>query len=487
MACSSGGQSNCAISIIRISGFTSLTSLKKYFSFDLSNLKPKRATFCNFLENENEIDQVVITFFKGPHSYNGENILEIGCHGNVFNVRRILNALTADKKIRLSHPGEFTYRALKNKKMTLSQVEGLDLFLNAGSSHALNQGMGLLCGGLHNKYLSLRESFLKIKSSVELSIDFSEDVGDENALKYFKEACQEFHSKINGLFLKTQGNLSNLLNPSIVLLGQANSGKSTLFNQLLQENRSIVTSTAGTTRDYISEYIFIENNPFRLVDTAGLRKTDDSIEKMGIEKTLEQIEKSFYKILLVNPLEFDESELEKIKDFDIDLLIWTHIDRADFEKNYSKIVQKIKSIKAQEVLYIGQEENISRSGPIGPEKTNSGPIGPEQTNSGPIGPEQTNSGPIGPLQYISTIQKLVLKKYLKIKEHDPILVDRHRQLIAEINEEFSEFNRLVENCNDAGIISNEVEKLGHLISELIGIVSAEDVLENIFSNFCIGK
>lgn len=183
IACSSGSNSNVAISVIRISGINSFAVVSKFFSLKGSSVEPRKAYFCKLLDlQKTVIDEVVFTYFNAPHSYNGENILELSVHGNKRNVQKIIKIFIDSGVVRASEPGEFTLRALKNGKLNLSQVEGLDMLLNASSDFALDQGMNLLNGELFESFNDLHDKFVKLKASLELGIDFSEDVGEEQFL-----------------------------------------------------------------------------------------------------------------------------------------------------------------------------------------------------------------------------------------------------------------------------------------------------------------
>lgn len=456
IACSTPMTSNSAIGKIRISGFSKLSDLKLFFRQDITKLIPRKASILEVGSPGKILDEAVCVFFKAPNSYNGENILELDVHGNQLNIRRILDFFTEGQNIRMAYPGEFTYRALTNKKMMLSQVEGLDLLINAQSSLAFDEGMATLRGELSEKYRELFDLFLRLKSSLELSIDFLEDMGEENAKREFDNSLNEFSRLVSFLFERTRADINSLLTPTVVLLGQTNAGKSSLFNHLLLNNRSIVSSFAGTTRDYVSEPLFIENTNFKLVDTAGIRDTLDQIEKIGIEKTFDQIKNAFFKILVINPFETNIAELNLLKDVTVDLLVFTHADQKGFSTEGYNIPGNPKIL-------------LANLGPIGPDK--GGPIGP-----GNLG------GPIGP-----RIKEEIIKKFKFLAKDNPILIERHRHLIGEIYSKTLKFQEVANEETDVAILSSELNLLGNKVSDLIGIVSPEDVLTRIFSNFCIGK
>jgi tRNA modification GTPase len=447
IACSTCSQSNAAMAVIRISGFKSLSQFKSFFLKDLSGpIEPRKVYYTKLVLQGQILDDLCFTYFEGPKSYNGENILELSIHGNTLNIDRILNLFVCHGGCREARPGEFTYRALKNKKLTLSQVEGLDLFLNANSGYALDQGLSLLSGNLHAIYQELYDLFLIHKSSLELSIDFSDDIGEEAALEYFRTSLDKFASRFETLVKRVQPLEQNLIQPEIVLAGLPNSGKSSLFNFLLSEDRAIVSSQAGTTRDYLSETIVIEGVKYKLIDTAGIRESDDLIEAEGIKRTKHKLSQSFFSILLINPLEMIDGFDELMKN-KFDIIYFTHGDLAGFSQAKDILLTKFPEL-----------------GPTGAVNLK---------NPSKLWEEELTS--------------LVNKKYLEISSSKPILLDRHKALILKTNNALTEYQVLSSSESDVAILSHELNTLGHCISELLGIVSADQVLNSIFSNFCIGK
>ncbi len=528
IACSTGTQANTAIAVIRLSGFSSLESLQKFFSVSLSKITKRKATLSN-IQFENKIfDNGLILFFPAGESYTGENVLELNVHGNLLNIQNILNLFIENADFRAAHPGEFTYRALKNKKLSLSQVEGLDMLLNANSSLMLSQGLDVLQGDLHAQYLALHEAFIKLKSAVEISIDFSEDVGVEETQKLFNDSFEKFQKIISSLKTRTEGNLSSLLSPEIALTGQTNAGKSSLFNLLLKDDRSIVSNIAGTTRDYVSEILHIDGTNYKLVDTAGIRESSDVIENIGIERALTILKRSFFKILVINPFETNPEYLKKFAGLEFDLLLFSHKDQPNFEKKVGEIDHSFigkKLIFAADFVTGSMgaiagpiepyyknfgpiEPNHKNLGPIEPAHKKSGPIEPVHENFGPIEPVLKNSGPIEPGQCESgsiephcaklgsvalatsiepLIRDLIAKKYNEATANNPILLERHRQVINKLYLKTTELHNNIKGLTDVAILSSEVNILGNHLAELIGIVSPDDVLNSIFSNFCIGK
>lgn len=509
IACSSGTVTNSAIGLIRLSGFSSLLDFQSFISLDLTKVKPRYNHYCKILDGSTVLDEVVMSFYPGPNSYNGENILEIAVHGNQINIQRILSLFVNSGLVRFAKEGEFSYRALKNKKLTLTQVEGLDLLLNANSSYMLEQGLDILQGDLHAKYSELHDAFLKLKSTIEISIDFSEDVGDENCERLLSESLKSFSRVINQLHKRIQGDMSDLSSPSVSLIGQTNAGKSSLFNLLLNNDRSIVSSIAGTTRDYVSEFLKIKGNNFRLIDTAGIRETVDQVEKIGIDRAFDIYSKSFFKVLVVNPTQVTSKEYEIFSKDCFDLIVFTHKDISTKEQLYSALDILPEAKLAINTDLFGDNDSFDLLGSIGPIRldgsmgaVDNGSIEPVK-NVGPMGAELSGSidphprigsigadcsGSIGPTKSLEAlVNLLVSRKFNELTRDKPLLISRHRDSVNKIYLEYVKFEQNVCNINDIAILSSEINILGVKISELIGVLSPDDVLNNIFSNFCIGK
>ncbi len=445
IACSSG-ELRAAISIIRISGFKSLGSIEPLLSHD-GPIEPKKQYLSEIIEESKVVDQVVFCYYENPRSYTGENLLEIYCHGNPIIVNKIINLFISYKLVRHAYPGEFSFRAMKNKKLSMNQVEGLDLLLNANTAFGIDQGLSVLDGSLRNDYQQLYKNFLEHKSALELGIDFAEDVGEEQFTKKLKSSLNELTQTAEKLHNRVLSNPSKLLDLKVTLFGSPNSGKSSLFNHMLKKERSIVSDLAGTTRDYISEPLMIEGTTFSLLDTAGLRETNNEIEQLGIKKTRELIENSFYNILVINPFDYDESYIEQfVKTGSIGAVIFTHSDMDNFEAQV-------------------------------------GPIGPLFTSVNKIYLSNSKIDKI----CLEDIFTVINKKYLDVIKVNPILINRHSEVISATYSHLCQYSGLINTEKDISILSSELDSIGDCISELIGIVSPTEVLNNIFDNFCIGK
>ena len=495
IACSTGLSENTAIGLIRISGFSSFDILNPFFNYDLSLLKANYVKHCKIIFENIFYDDVVITFFKGPKSYNGENILEISVHGNTINIKRIIELFISNSIIRQAHNGEFTYRALINGKLTLSQVEGLDALLNATSSSMLDQGLDLLHGSLYQRYLELASEFKKLRSNIELNIDFLEDIGEEQGNKLLNESILNMRNLLKDLNHSASVKKESFLSPDVVFFGKPNAGKSSLFNELLHADRAIVSTQEGTTRDYISESISINGRTFNLVDTAGIRETENIVEMSGISKAQTLVKEAFIRFHLIDIRDDIPAELSKEE---ADVVIFTHIDCSEYNLNNESLVflknkllifASLVDNKICTKLFGPKELFVNLFGPIEPDSQfYGGPIEP-LIKSGPI-EAKTFTGPIEPFfikDIFQTIEYIIMSKFSHLNSFDPILIDRQRDLISDIHISFEEFYQIYKHEKDIAILSSEVNSIDSKISRLIGITTPDEVLNNIFSNFCIGK
>ena len=433
VACATGMAQNTALALIRLSGFGELGEVAKFFAAPMGaalKLKPRRAVFCHLLEGSRVIDQVVVTYFAGPASFTGENLLEISVHGNLVNIERVLDLFTASGTARLALPGEFSFRALKNQKISLPEAEGLDLFLHASSKGVLDQGAKLMGGALSRAYLELRESFVRLRAALELALDFLPDVGEVAAQESFVQAMQDFSARLGALERRSRGSLREITAPDMVIVGRPNAGKSTLFNRLLHEARSIVSSEAGTTRDYVSESVSWGGIEFRLIDTAGIRKTSHGVERQGVERSVALARSAFFSILLVDPAGAQAGELGALAGIPFDLLLWSHMDQPPAQE-WPSSLQGLRWHHYGHVALLEGEprgEVVLREGPL-----------------------QWPPAPLGP-QGLGAIGEMVAQKYRKLLARDEILVPRQRALIRQCWERFGQFRRVVENERDMAIV-----------------------------------
>jgi len=282
-----------AIAIVRLSGTEAITICESVFSPKKKSLKLTETEthtihFGFIMKDEEMVDEVLVSVFRAPHSYTGENSVEISCHGSSYIQQKIVELLIS-KGARLARPGEFTLRAFLNRKFDLSQAEAVADLISASSQTAHNLAMDQMRGGFSRKIGDLRTRLLDFASLIELELDFSQEDVEFADRKALKKLLEEIKSEITNL--ASSFSYGNVLKTGIpvAIIGKPNVGKSTLLNAILNEERAIVSEIPGTTRDTIEDTIVVHNYAFRFIDTAGLRHSTDAIESEGIERTYEKI------------------------------------------------------------------------------------------------------------------------------------------------------------------------------------------------------
>lgn len=474
ITCSTGTETPSAIAVLRITGFKDISLFQSVLSLKLKKIKSRYAYFCQIINDDHVLDDIVLIFFAAPNSYTGENILELHVHGNPLHVSRLITLFLTKFGLREAFAGEFTFRAYRNQKLSLSQIEGLDMLLHAKTPLALDQGVQLLNGNLHKLYYRLYELVLDLKTSIELLIDFSEDVGEDFVRQRYFKALKEFLELTESLYSRVGHFGDSLLNPVIVVVGPVNAGKSTLFNLMLGHKRSIVSDIQGTTRDYISEGFVCNDVHFRLVDTAGIRDTSDLIEKEGISLGLELFDTAFFRIGVLDARDFINFGIPEDVPRHLDLIVLSH---ADFIKP-----QEIVKAGDCPIVFANLTSNSARFlAPIGP-VFESAPIGPD-LDFAPIGPANS-SAPIGA---DALIKGLIFNKYKQLAASQPLLLKRHQASIQLLRDTINSIGKEINSLDDLGIVSANIQNISACLSDLVGIVPPDELLDSIFSQFCIGK
>ncbi|MEO5908426.1 MAG: tRNA uridine-5-carboxymethylaminomethyl(34) synthesis GTPase MnmE, partial [Ginsengibacter sp.] len=302
-----------AIGVLRLSGELSFDIIQKLFPS--KNLKEQAANTLHvgyLKEGKNVLDEVVVSLFKKPLSYTGEDVIEISCHGSPYVQQQVLDALIRNGA-RLAKAGEFTQRAFLNKKLDLTQAEAVGDLIASNTKASQNAALNNMRGGFSNVLQALREEMIKFSSLIELELDFSEEDVEFADRHQFSLLIKNINTTVNQLLESFK--LGNVIKNgvSVAIVGKPNAGKSTLLNTLLNENRAIVSEIAGTTRDTIEETININGILFRLIDTAGIREhSQDVIENMGVVKSKEKIKQANIVLYLFDVNEMNSDELSEI-------------------------------------------------------------------------------------------------------------------------------------------------------------------------------
>ncbi len=432
-----------AIAIIRVSGSETINICKKVFSKNIADVKSHTIHFGTINNKVGVIDEVLLSIFRNPHSFTGEDVIEISCHGSVFIQQQILQLLT-ENGARMANPGEFTLRAFINGKMDLSQAEAVADLIASENKKAHQIAINQMRGGFSDDLKKLREQLINFASLIELELDFSEEDVEFANREQFNELLLLIKEKLTKLIDSFQ--LGNVIKNGIpvAILGAPNVGKSTLLNTLLNEDRAIVSEIAGTTRDTIEDVINIEGMQFRFIDTAGLRDTKDTIEKMGIRKALEKAEKAKVIIFLLDAtadFKAQEKEIIKIKKLQNKMIVV--VNKTDLNPNICE------TLKKKNYLFISAKNKDGIQ-------------------------DLTNT-------LISIIDP-------NLSSDETIISNSRHQ--EELSKTLVEIIAVIQGLNNdisGDLLAINIRQALYHLGLITGEVTTDDLLGNIFSKFCIGK
>ena len=299
-----------AIGIVRVSGPEAISITNSIFNKDISLVKPNTVHYGEIIDKDGStIDDVLVTVYRAPHSYTGEDSAEISCHGSAYILNKVVHTLI-DAGCRQAEPGEYTKRAYLNGKMDLSQAEAVADLVSATNRASHKMALSQLKGHFSSELSILRDQLLKITSLLELELDFSDheelEFADRGELM---QLAQKIHQRITTLAKSFETGNALKKGIPVAIIGKTNVGKSTLLNQLLHEDKAIVSDIHGTTRDVIEDTTEINGITFRFIDTAGIRQTEDKVEQLGIERTFKKIDEATLILWLIDAI----PSLEEIK------------------------------------------------------------------------------------------------------------------------------------------------------------------------------
>lgn len=439
-----------AIGVIRLSGRQAIEVVNRLFpSKDLTRQASHTLHVGYLKENGKVLDEVVISLFKGPRSYTGEDVIEISGHGSPYVLQEIIQSCV-NQGARLAKPGEYTQRAFLNGKLDLAQAEAVADLIASNTEASRKTALHNIRGGFSERLKDLRERLIKFSALIELELDFSqEDVefADRTQLYELLAEAQQTTRQLANSF-----QLGNVIKNgvSVAIIGRPNAGKSTLLNTLLNENRAIVSDIAGTTRDTIEEVLNIDGILFRLIDTAGIREhTHDVIESIGMEKALAKMEQADVVIYLFDVNEVSVQELQKA-------------------------VTDLNSKKVKYIL-VGNKADISSEAALRDKFSN-----------------------ISGIIFISAKANEhteVLKEKLvdlvlqgKVQADDTIITNaRHFHALQEVLQSLIDIRNGLDNKIPGDLVALDIRRCLHYLGEITGSITTEDQLDFIFSKFCIGK
>ena len=440
-----------AIAIIRLSGSDAITMVSKMFDSVSGKILKEQQTHTvhlgKIIDGKRVIDEVLVTIFKNPNSYTGEDVVEISCHGSAYIQQEIIQ-LALRKGCRMASPGEFTLQAFLNGKMDLSQAEAVADLIASDSKASHQLAMQQMRGGFSSEIKILREELLNFASLIELELDFAEeDVEFAN-----REDFQKLISKITQILKRLIDSFAtgNVLKNGIpvVIVGRTNSGKSTLLNALLNEERAIVSEIPGTTRDIIEDDISIGGLRFRFIDTAGLRETTNEIEKIGVKRALEKLEQSSIYIYLFDINEMSAKEvkedLQKLSTTSKQIIVANKTDLVSDETvvkfNKSDIELLFISAKKKENLELLTDTLLEKAG----------------------------------IDSLDSNQLIVTNS-------------RHYDALLKALDEIYNVQKGIDNNLSGDLLAIDLRQALYHLGEITGQVSNDELLGNIFANFCIGK
>ncbi len=446
-----------AIALLRLSGPEAVSLVDQVFvsaggrKKRLKDSKTHTMHFGTLEEDGHILDEVLVSVFKKPRSFTGEDVVEISCHGSLFIQQKVLEYFIR-KGARLAQPGEFTLRAFLTGKLDLSQAEAVADLIAAESISAHRLAMNQLRGGYSNEIAELREKLINLASLIELELDFAEEDVEFASRTDLEKTVGQLNSLIGKLI--TSFELGNVLKSGIpvVIAGQPNVGKSTLLNALLNEERAIVSEIAGTTRDTIEEEIVLAGVKFRFIDTAGIRETGDTIEKIGVERTWEKIRQSPVILFLFDVNDTTASSLqEKLEQLKKELRsgfriipVANKIDGHDLER----LKEEFREIP--DILFISAKQRAN-------------------------------------LFSITSVLTSMIEEE-KLLAGDTIVTNvRHLDALRKTQISLERVKEGIEKKQSSDLIAIDLRHALHYLGEITGQISNEDLLTNIFSKFCIGK
>ena len=448
-----------AIAVIRLSGVKAIEMANAVFpAKDLTKAATHTIHLGTIRDGERIVDEVLVSLFVGPKSYTRENVVEISTHGSNYIIQEVVS-LFIRQGARMAQAGEFTLRAFLNGQLDLSQAEAVaDLIASeSASSHAL--AIEQMRGGFSDEIQALRQELIDFASLIELELDFSEeDVEFAN-----RDKLKELVMKIRGILrrLLDSFQLGNVIKNGVstVIAGRPNAGKSTLLNALLNEERAIVSEIAGTTRDTVEEKLNIKGIEFRLIDTAGIRKAQDQIEKIGVERTIEKIAQSTVVIYVFDVIESEPADL------------WNDVDR--FLQGSKVLTAKSKQLFVANKMDLNpytKPEDYYKEGLIGSENL----ITVSAKN-------QMN------IEYLKTHLFNLVMDHPDLMDQTIVTNSRHYEALTGADESLQEVLNGMESGITSDFIAMDIRRALQHLGEITGEVSTDDLLGNIFGRFCIGK
>lgn len=441
-----------AIGVIRVSGPQAIAHTSAIFKCAkvgkrLEDCQPYSLTYGHITDGTEIVDEVMVSLFKAPHSYTGEDSTEIACHGSPYILQRVIQLLIS-QGCRLAQPGEYTQRAFLNGKMDLSQAEAVADLIASTSAATHRLAMNQMRGGFSKQLAALRDELLKFTSLIELELDFSDhedlEFADRKELHELANHIEQVIAKLVDSF--KVGNAIKRGVP-VAIIGETNVGKSTLLNALLCEDKAIVSEISGTTRDVIEDTINIQGITFRFIDTAGIRQTSDVIENMGIERTFQQIDQA-------------------------SIVLWM-LDATCAERQLADLqAQILPHCEGKQLILVYNKEDLASALP-----------------SPSIACEHIAISAKRGTHLDELKQLLVQCAHLpEISQADVIVTNaRHHEALTHALEAIQRVQQGMDMGISGDFLAQDIRECIHHLSDIVGEVTTDDTLQFIFKHFCVGK
>lgn len=436
-----------AISIVRLSGNEAIDIVNKCFKGkDLTKVESHTINYGHIYDKKEIIDEVLVSIMKAPKTYTTEDVVEINCHGGIISTKRILETML-NNGARLAEPGEFTKRAFLNGRIDLVKSEAVMDIIDSKSEEANKLALSQLSGSTSNMIKKFREKLKQLLASIEVNIDYPEyhDI-EVVTIENIKTAIKSMKKDLEAV-IKESKNMT-LIKEGIktVIIGRPNVGKSSILNQLLQQEKAIVTDIAGTTRDIVEGEIYLDGILLNIIDTAGIRKTEDVVEKIGVEKSLSMIDEADLVIVVLNNNEKltseDEELLEKTKDKNRIIVI----NKTDLEDKL-----KLESSKLKNIV-------------------------------------RTNANTVEGIKELKEkIIELFQLEKLKTKDYNYLTNARQISLAKQAYESLKEAEQGITNNLPIDMVEIDLKETFDLLGEIIGETYSEEIIDHLFANFCVGK
>ena len=440
-----------AIAIVRMSGPQSFDIARQFFTFDIAAMQPYMAKYASLMADGQLIDQVMVLKYAAPHSYTGEDMVEISCHGSTYIQQKILQLLI-EHGCRMANPGEYTMRAFMNGKMDLPQAEAVGDLIESQSEASHHLAVNQLKGLFSAKIKELRTQFVEFASLLELELDFSEEDVQFANRERLSALLAEIKTEVNSLIDSFKAGNAIKSGIPVVIIGKPNVGKSTLLNTLLHDERAIVSHIPGTTRDTIEDVLNIGGVTFRFIDTAGIRNSDDEIENYGIERTYQAVAKADIILYVVDAAETSLAEIQEEINFlkeEVDMEDKKLILVANKIDSLTEMPHQLMHLKDYEIVYVSAKRNVN-------------------------------------IEAI-TDQLLAVAATHRMSDQTMLTNVRHYDNFLKIRDSIENIEKGLTEGIPTDLVAIDVRDALHHLGLVTGEIATDDILNTVFGHFCIGK